>query len=166
MNGVRWIVGNGSAVRFWDDIWLPSRTILQNVAIAEIPEELRNVSVADMSTIEGGWRFDLFSEYLPQQIVPEINACIAATFDQTVDRPIWSLTTNGIFTASSAYSMLSDHDVHGSNRLWCQVWSWNGPQRVLCLIWMALHGGLKTNELRTRCNISWDSTFPLYNSAT
>lgn len=77
------------------------------------------------------------------------------------DFPCWNHTSNGLFSLSSAYQILSEdnekefsHDV-----LFKLIWRWRGPQRVRTFLWKLAHGKLLTNEERSHRGMTNDSLY-------
>lgn len=73
------------------------------------------------------------------------------------DRLIWAFTSNGAYTTKSAYEslLIGRYD---SGFPWKEVWRYEGPQRVRCLLWMICRNGLKTNVRRRRCGLAGDDS--------
>lgn len=44
---------------------------------------------------------------------------------------------------------------------WKNVWTWEGPQRVRCSLWLLYNNGLKTIERRLRCGLNANPLCPL-----
>lgn len=63
-NGIRWAVGNGKSVFFWNDWWVPEVYNLRTHVRQQLPLEMENVYVADMVGPDGSWRWDIFGHLL------------------------------------------------------------------------------------------------------
>lgn len=46
LNGMRWSIGNGQTVRFWEDKWLFSSIVLISVSTAPVPHHLLDLPVS------------------------------------------------------------------------------------------------------------------------
>ncbi|KAJ1377867.1 Endonuclease/exonuclease/phosphatase superfamily [Sesbania bispinosa] len=66
--GMRWILGNGKGVNFWNHVWLPCGTKLADLATAPLPLEVAHLTVADMVE-NGAWNSTLLQSLLPVQVL-------------------------------------------------------------------------------------------------
>lgn len=63
-NGIRWAVGNGKSVFFWNDWWVPEVYNLRTHVRQQLPLEMENVYVAYMVGPDGSWRWDIFGHLI------------------------------------------------------------------------------------------------------
>lgn len=54
-NGVRWVIGNGNLIRFWEDLWLGDDKPLLEKAINIIPESIGQAKVCDLVDGTSNW---------------------------------------------------------------------------------------------------------------
>ncbi|KAJ1407533.1 hypothetical protein SESBI_24218 [Sesbania bispinosa] len=69
-------------------------------------------TIKDVSTTEGGWRYDRFSHYLPSHTVEEIVSHMAGNNDVGMDRIIWKHSHDGTFSTKIAYERNSCMQSH------------------------------------------------------
>lgn len=100
-----------------------------------------------------------FYNPLPVDVVEQVRGCQAAVTSLGEDKPIWAFTSHGCFTTKSAYDSLLETVF--ANSKWKKVWTWEGPQRVRCFLWLLYNNGLKTNEKRKRCSLNTSPMCPL-----
>ncbi|KAH9666870.1 reverse transcriptase domain-containing protein [Citrus sinensis] len=70
--GLRWSIGNGQRVKFWDDIWATNGDPLINYTVASIPDSMRNMLVADCVDQNGNWLWNIFNSFLNNHAVLRI----------------------------------------------------------------------------------------------
>ncbi|KAH9734293.1 putative ribonuclease H protein [Citrus sinensis] len=70
--GLRWSIGNGQRVKFWDDIWATNGDPLTNYTVTSIPNSMRNMLVADCVDQNGNWLWNKFSFCLNNHAVLRI----------------------------------------------------------------------------------------------
>lgn len=159
-DNVTWVIKNGHSVRFWKDSWIPGVGRLEDHVQGSIPLEEGEFSVSSY-VIDLGWQWDRFTNLLPTHICGKIASLCPPSLGED-DFPCWNLTTNGLFSLSSAYQALSKDNVNGENQnpLFKEIWHWKGPQRVRTFLWRLVHGRLLTNEERFQRRMKNDSLCP------
>jgi hypothetical protein len=65
-----------------------------------------------------------------------------------------------MFSVKMAYDFLLQENVTGRD-FWNNVWKWEGPQKIRCFLWLVINDGLKTNDKRSRCQLTNQSNCPL-----
>lgn len=68
----RWIIGNGSQIRVWDDKWLEGEGPLIDKVRKDIPDHLRNAKIKDTVDSNGNWNWELFQDLLPSSSLVKI----------------------------------------------------------------------------------------------
>ncbi|CAA0831108.1 Unknown protein [Striga hermonthica] len=95
--------------------------------------------------------------------------CIAATLppspDLGHDIMYWGCSGDDRFTTSSAYNSLTRPQLENSGRIWKDVWSWSGPQRIRQFMWLVAKGRLLTNDERYRHHLAESATCVLCGAA-
>jgi hypothetical protein len=157
-NGIRFEVGLGSKVRFWQDIWCGDQplkyTFPSLFSIARYKEawvkdnfiwrngnvEWNVIFVRSVQDWELGMVLSFFDRLYSCKI-----------FHGNVDRIRWSLSKKGKFEVKSFYKALSnfDHEVFP----WKSIWRTKVPLRVAVFGWTAALGKILTHDNLHKRNI-------------
>ncbi|KAJ1407540.1 Reverse transcriptase zinc-binding domain [Sesbania bispinosa] len=121
-------------------------------------------TIKDVSTTEGGWRYDRFSHYLPSHTVEEIVSHMAGNNDVGMDRIIWKHSHDRTFSTKTAYESICDFPLESNVVKWRHLWHWDGPQCSKYFLWPVVKEGLKTNCLRWEHGMTVSSACPLCGS--
>jgi hypothetical protein len=135
-------------------------TVLNAVARQPIDQNLAGKTVNHFSDNNGTWKLQEVQNLLPDHVIDEIHGVSAAAEESGEDNPSWSYSTNGTFTVQSAYELILNLN-HCNSTLWNNVWKWEGPQKIKCFLWLVISDGLKINDKRNRCRISYNSNCAL-----
>ncbi|MCH80116.1 RNA-directed DNA polymerase (Reverse transcriptase) [Trifolium medium] len=119
-NGERWIIGDGTQVSLWNDVWLAKQTRLADI-INNIPNNMLEWKVQQLVGENGEWNMTLIESLLPSHLISNF----------------------------SAYKLLRDFNENGTATVWKLIWSLEVPERVRCFAWQVAHGKLTTNEYCT-----------------
>ena len=150
--GSRWQVGNGRSTRIWKDKWLPSPSTYRVVSpISILPQDARVESLIDGEN--GVWKNELVRQvFLPHETDTICGIVLSAS--QPADKQVWAPTTNGIFSARSAYKIAKEMGMRadtgtlsdGSRMrcFWKHLWRRNVPHKVRHLFWRACKDILPT----------------------
>lgn len=93
-------------------------------------------------------------------ILVKISSVTPPSVLMIADSPLSSL---GIFTVKSAYSLIANNHLVGNHSCWKLILKWGGLQRVRTFLWLTLHNRILTNRKRMRrhlcpsaiCEIGW-----------
>lgn len=101
--GVRWQVGNGGIIRIWTDKWIPNPSTFKVISPPFIlPMDARVSELIEPNS--GTWRTDLIRRiFLPHEV--DRICSIALGPSLLKDKLVWAPTTNGKFSACSAYKI-------------------------------------------------------------
>ncbi|XP_004297900.1 PREDICTED: putative ribonuclease H protein At1g65750-like [Fragaria vesca subsp. vesca] len=103
-NGVKWRIGPGTEISFWNDVWTDLGA-LSDIALKPIPSHLQSLRVCDV-VCDGGWDLRMVKEFLPEDVKLKILSMHAGGIRSGDDTTIWKLSHNGKFTVKSAYHSL------------------------------------------------------------
>ncbi|WVZ79026.1 hypothetical protein U9M48_026654 [Paspalum notatum var. saurae] len=147
-------IGNGRKTLFWLDKWLDGQSV-QTMAPALVSavsrRDLKNLSVADglngsswIRSITGGLTITVIEEYLA--LWARLSHVVLR--ESVEDRVVWRWTTDGQYSARSAYLALN----HGSQEFPGYELIWNSwmPLRVKIFLWLAFRRRLWTADRRRR----------------
>lgn len=117
LSNIRWLVGDGSSIRFWKDNWL-GEIMVQSCHIDFDYLDLLNDKVSSFIS-DGAWA--LPSSF--QRAHPEVSKAISSIslpLDSVPDQVIWASSSLGTLSSSYAYIALSHPfpTVPWGNRLW------------------------------------------------
>lgn len=146
--GVRWRIGQGSAVSFWDDVWVGPEPLSRVVGVPPAPIPA-SASVSDL-VADGSWNIALLSVVLPAGLVDEIRAIPIPLDAQVDDELFWGASTTGSFTVRSAYDILRDVDFSADrdSGKWNWIWQLPSSEKIKHFIWLIVHNRLLTNLSR------------------
>ncbi|XP_074301095.1 uncharacterized protein LOC141632448 [Silene latifolia] len=109
VRGTATAVGNGRRTLFWDHSWVDGICLFDH-NIAPIPEVSLGATVSDMWCEQNGWKWDLFADLLPQNILQRISSISLANDPDLEDSLYWQGTSSGKFTLKSALGYLKGFD--------------------------------------------------------
>lgn len=67
-----WTVGNGYSVSFWHDHWLDSMGPLIAYVVNDLPPAICKLTLKDMVSVDGCWKWSLFKQWLPNFVCEAI----------------------------------------------------------------------------------------------
>ena len=128
--GYRWKVGNGRKIRFWEDNWLGSSSlIIQFWPIYRIVNE-KGKTLADLwdgVNLKCTFRRTM-SDEMYQSWLDIVELVATVQFYEEEDEMIWNFNTSGVYSSQSLYRIINFRGiktVHVS-----AVWSLKIPPRV------------------------------------
>ncbi|CAL1358610.1 unnamed protein product [Linum trigynum] len=117
--------------------------------------------VADLWDPDDGWRLNEFQDNLPQHMIDNIRSVLVDPMAAEEDQGIWNLSSNGQFTASSAFKAISpQHQSSLPPSFWQRIWKLHVPERVRVFMWMASKGRLTTNNIRKYRHLTQNDKCP------
>jgi mannosylglycoprotein endo-beta-mannosidase len=146
--GFRWIVGDGSKIKFWEDTWFGTSPL--SVQFWEIycicNEPLATISeVWDGNSLKLTFRRN-FNDSLMEQWFELEQIANNISFSEDCDSLIWTYDSSGQFSTSSCYNIIS---FGGVTPVYIPaIWSLVIPPRVHIFLWL-----LCNNKLMTRDNL-------------
>ncbi|CAN1162598.1 Putative ribonuclease H protein At1g65750 [Linum perenne] len=117
--------------------------------------------VADFVNEDGQWDVERLSELLPVASISAIVGMPPPREDCGEDDWVWGGESNGSFSIKSAYSIVCRFAPSSSHDMWSQIWSWKGPNRIRCFLWLAIQDKLLTNCSRVRRHLAGDAACSL-----
>ncbi|KAL5842865.1 hypothetical protein ACOSQ3_013468 [Xanthoceras sorbifolium] len=100
--GLRWRIGGGDKVRFWEDLWVPNCGYLKDYVCISLSSSEFLERVSDY-IINGGWNLSKLGEVLPWSLIHRVANVYVSSNNLMVDIMIWELTQNDDFSVNSAY---------------------------------------------------------------
>ncbi|TVT99236.1 hypothetical protein EJB05_55412, partial [Eragrostis curvula] len=118
--GYRWRVGNGRKVRFWEDNWLGSSSLLVQYWDLYVIVNERSKTIAEIwdgINLKCTFRRCVDSNLMRRwEEVLQIASTIVLTDEE--DKPIWQYTPNGIYSSQSMYGIIN---FRVAKRLWSEL---------------------------------------------
>jgi len=163
-NGRRWYVVNGHSIMIWKDKWVSSPSTYKVVfPISYLPEDSRVAALIDEEN--GVWKNKLVRQvFVPYEA--DLICSIALSANLPVDKQVWALTHNGIFSVRSAYKLAMEmssavlvggvFDNSQLRRFWKYLWSCNIPHKIRHFTWRACNDVLPTKENLDRRKVLLD----------
>jgi hypothetical protein len=147
--GVRWVVGNGEKVRFWEDQWLGNTSLAILFWPLYVINEQHGKSIKD---IWNGEELQLsFRRNVSERLMlmwdelRSVGDSIALKDEE--DQILWSYSSSGKYSVQSLYAIINHR---GVVPVFIQaVWKLNIPPRVQFFLWL-----LSNNRLLTRDNLA------------
>jgi len=145
------ILGDEATARFWTDDWLPAGPICHwaPVVFASVPSRRRRRCVRD-ALANRQWTRDVSgatSATFITQFLRVWEMVDGTQLQQDVpDKLVWNLTTDGVYSSSSAYRAF----FHGRVQMLgaAELWATAAPPKVKIFFWLALHRRLWTAARR------------------
>ncbi|GLT58567.1 hypothetical protein SLA2020_314490 [Shorea laevis] len=155
ISGIKWVPRNGSLVRFWSDHWV-GKAALDSILFGPLIRNASNILLADVFQ-EGALDFDTIGYHIPQELAVQILAVPMSSSHSVADVISWKEESNGIFSSSSAYKILTINDCQ-ANDDWKWVWKTPTLPKIQMFLWLLVHGRVKTLEYLHHLGIIDDPT--------
>jgi len=160
--GHSWVVGDGKSIRFWKDKWLSRKALIDEV-IGDPPFGLESVLVTDLWREGAGWDLNNISPWVSNATQLELAAVVVDNFTGACDRLSWGETSDGRFTVSSAYALITRDDAPKVNNesFYNRLWRVIAPERVKTFLWMVSNQVIMTNAERYRRHLGDSAVCPV-----
>ncbi|KAJ8444644.1 hypothetical protein Cgig2_023707 [Carnegiea gigantea] len=140
-------VGNGRSAKFWHQSWALSKPLSQ-FCIAPIPSQIVDYKVEDFWDDELGWKWHLFTNLLPTNILKMIATHRLTPGDDCDDFLVWDGSDSGRFSIKSMLKLIRINQPEEHDQIWDKVWKVHAPQRMRFFLWLVVHDRLMTNSNR------------------
>ncbi|XP_057250731.1 uncharacterized protein LOC130591430 [Beta vulgaris subsp. vulgaris] len=148
--GLRWQVGNGRDISFWDDNWVFQYPIRMVVSPLPGPENFR---VSDLMDEFGGWDRIKIGLLVPSHIVSRICSYYLPSSSQK-DSLVWGLTADGEYSVKTG-SLLAQGVFNPNFEKVEFAWLWKlqVPPKIKMFLWKACHDGLPSKDRLEKCKV-------------
>ncbi|CAN1126042.1 Putative ribonuclease H protein At1g65750 [Linum perenne] len=161
LEGAHSAVRNGQDTNFWTARWVDSGARLIDTRLANAGLNNTYESVVDFVNTDGQWDVERLLKVLPPDSVFEVVGMSPPREESGADQWVLGGESNGSFSIKSAYGIIC-REVSGANsEMWNQIWSWSGPNRIRCFLWLALQEKLLSNCNRVRRRMAADASCDL-----
>ena len=132
--------------------WLGNFPIL-DAALCEIPLHKSYDRIQDYRISGRGWKWALLENLLSTQVLNQMAPVLVREGGVQSDNFWWGLSSTGIFTVKSAYTLAAEGqtDTIPTDR-WSVIWKMKVPKKIRTFLWLTHHGKLMTNHERWK---SW-----------
>jgi hypothetical protein len=142
-------VGEGSKIRFWDDVWCGERALKEEHPGLFSIARLKEASITDnmeRSSNSIQWNIQ-FTRLMHDWEVGELASFYKSLYDcklrgEGKDKLWWVPSRKGLFEVKSIYRALSHRGPVSFP--WKSVWKSKAPPRVAFFVWMAVHSKILT----------------------
>ncbi|XP_021760609.1 uncharacterized protein LOC110725436 [Chenopodium quinoa] len=149
LEGLKWRVGNGSAINVWSDAWLPGNTSsLVPTPSVDSDMDLRVIDLIDHSC--NYWNF----EAVTNTFIAEERALVLSiplSNRNMIDSMFWWPNKNGEYSVRSGYWLCKNGGYFDMGDIWEKVWKviWNlkTPLKLRHFLWRAYKGFLAVREI-------------------
>jgi hypothetical protein len=147
--GIKWVVGNGKKIRFWEDQWLENTSLAILYWPLYVINEQQGKSISD---IWNGEELQLsFRRNVSERLMrmwEELNSIgESINLTEEEDSIMWSFSSSGQYSVQSLYAIINHRGV--TPVFGHTVWNLNIPSRVQFFLWL-----LSSNRLLTRDNLA------------
>ena len=146
-HGIRTEVGNGNKTLFWYHNWIDTNPLCQHTT-QQIPTQLQDHTVGEMWEGSSGWKWNLFADLLPDNILQKIASVEINPQESTKDQFVWDGASHGGFSTKTAINYIRGDAPTQADPMWTLIWASQVPHRIRFFLWLVGHERLMTNSNR------------------
>lgn len=160
--GIRWNVGNGDSIKFWEDEWVPGLTGAKINSLP--PEQCDWIKVADfIDQSNQSWDVEKLRNCVSEEETRAILK-IPISISKCPDKLIWHSNSSGKYSVKSGYhkafkkildlaSNQPSSSYTPSKSMWTRLWAIPTAPKVRHFMWKVVHNWLasKENLFRRKC---------------
>lgn len=139
-------VGNSKNTLFWDHVWAIGEP-LREMVVQPIPLSVEGATVNEMWEMGSGWKWNVFSDYLPNDVLKRIAAHELVEDENAGDLLYWKGDKKGAFSIKYAMKIIRNDMSNEPHKQWDLVWKAPVQQRVRVFLWLLMHD-------RVLCNVN------------
>lgn len=160
--GMCWVIGDGKLISFWIDIWM-NNFALTEAALIAVDGDWLSKKAGEYWIPGVGWNIDVLKPILPQSTLLQLAAIAIGGFNGVLDRMAWQGTTDGSLSVTSAYSLITESNIHDPymGNLFSRAWKICVPERIRMFLWLVLWRRILTNKKRCRRKFASDDRRPV-----
>lgn len=142
-----WRVGLGTQVNVCEHRWILGGNKLEELTLRPLAEEEKSLRVCDISSPSEGWDLGKIAHIIPLEVGDRIVQLQAPSQRGNVDFVAWYLTGDGRYSNKPAYESLLVPTNGANQRLFKNIWHWQGIERGRVHLWKCTHKALITISL-------------------
>lgn len=135
------------------DRWLGDVRLL-DVSLSPPPINLLQDSVRSYWDTATGWKWHLFTQFLPATSLLQLASVSLSEDDGEQDTLSWIPSPQKSFTIKSAHSLEAGWASLPTRRVWDLIWHLKVYERIKVFLWELCHSRLLTNDSRWRRGLS------------
>ncbi|GJV17568.1 RNA-directed DNA polymerase, eukaryota, reverse transcriptase zinc-binding domain protein [Tanacetum coccineum] len=144
---VKWEVGDGKAILFWDDTWVGGRRLRDQFPRLYHLDVYKEVSIGN----KGNWRGDDWAWEWRWRITPRgrvlrdiIELCNLIQSVQlkkhVMDKCRWQISEDGKFSVKDLRDLIDEKTLGSTGRQFVTPWCKSIPKKICVFIWRLYHG--------------------------
>ncbi|XP_030479135.1 uncharacterized protein LOC115696374 [Cannabis sativa] len=158
---VKFKVGKGDKIRFWEDEWLGDSSLLHTYPGLALISRAKNVYIIEL-VAEGGaagesvvsWDFK-FRRNLLEKEIPSLIGMLqqmeqVKLLNVNVDIRIWKPDATGVFSSKSAFAWFNSNQNVARPPWTKSLWKSIALSRVKIFIWLVAHGKVNVHDVLQR----------------
>ncbi|XP_021761146.1 uncharacterized protein LOC110725977 [Chenopodium quinoa] len=153
--GTRVVVNDGATTLFWDHRWASAHT-LREKAILPIPLDIEGATVGEMWDEEHGWKWNLFADLLPHDIIREVESHELHKDANRGDLLFWGQRNKGKFSIKSALQIIRKEENENNDGMWDLIWKLRVQQRMRVFLRLVMHNRIMCNTNRFKRSLTDD----------
>jgi len=146
---VRWKIGDGKTIRFWEDIWFGTCSLAIQFWDLYVLSNQKNVSVAEVwdgEELKISFRRRI-SLRLMQKWLDLVAIAESVNYNDDCDAIVWSFADSNSFSVQAVYKTINFRGVQPVYTP--NIWGLNVPPRIHIFLWL-----LSNNKTLTRTNLA------------
>jgi len=160
--GIRWNLGQGEKIRFWEDNWLADQNLLQLLNRSIHSVSLPDTKVSDFITANKRWDMFKLNQVIHDSTILRKILGLDIPISNMADLVCWGLHSSGEFSTKSATWL-----AHGTQLLsrqdWVYKWIWKLDimPKLQIFLWQIFHNVTPIHGTLFRRGLNIDPTCPL-----
>ena len=162
LKGLRWRVGNGTRIKFWQDHWVDNCSLIDLLSLNSTPPSNPECTVSDFITADRTWNVPKLRRVISDEQVLQKVIGIPLPISDVEDSFCWGFSGSGTFSVKSATWLAHGHDEHPTPT-WHFNWIWklDVPPKIRIFLWQLLHNALPLRDNLYRRGLQIDRVCPL-----
>jgi len=162
LKGLRWRVGDGTKIKFWQDHWVANCSLIDLLSLHSTPPSNPECTVSEFITQDRTWNVRKLRSVISDEQVLQKVLGIPLPTSTVEDSFCWGFSGTGNFSVKSA-TWLAHGPAEHSTSTWHFNWIWklDVPPKIRVFLWQMLHNALPLRDTLYRRGIQIDNDCPL-----
>lgn len=126
-------MGDGKLVKAWTDNWLGKDVSIKSLEVIS-SDEFIGAKVFDLVDDHGDWKWSSLQQWLPQDCLNRLHACIPPCPGKDTDQIFVGSTLEGRFSIKEIYNQYSGHEEVSIDDMWKKIWKLAVSERCITFI--------------------------------